>query len=100
LNVRYFSGKLRVDSIEYVTDQNAQFGCCDHERRRIRISHHVAFMPAWVRDYVIVHELAHLVHHGHGSDFWSLVAQYKRMERAKGYLLAKGYELNDEVEDG
>jgi hypothetical protein len=54
-------------------------------------------MPAWVRDYVLVHELAHLVHPDHGADFWRLVAGYKHMERAKGYLLAKGYELNDET---
>ncbi|HQJ14904.1 MAG TPA: DUF45 domain-containing protein [Candidatus Omnitrophota bacterium] len=96
LNRKYFAGKLAYDSIEYVTDQNAQFGCCDYGRGRIRIAHHVAFMPAWVRDYVIVHELAHLVHHGHGADFWGLVARYPHMERAKGYLIAKGYEINDE----
>ena len=100
LNYRYFSGKLRFDSIEYVTDQNSKFGCCDYGRGKIRISHHVAAMPAWVRDYVLVHELAHLVYPDHGADFWRLVAGYKHMERAKGYLLAKGYEFNDEIAQG
>jgi predicted metal-dependent hydrolase len=99
LNKQYFSGKLRFESIEYVTDQNSKFGCCDYVRGRIRIAHHVAFMPAWVRDYVLVHELAHLVHPDHGPDFWKALAGYKHMERAKGYLLAKGYELNDETEE-
>jgi hypothetical protein len=97
LNQAYFSGKLQLCSIEYVTDQNSKFGCCDFNRKRIRIAHHVAQMPAWVRDYVLIHELAHLVHPDHGADFWRLVAGYKHMERAKGYLLAKGYELNDET---
>jgi len=95
LNRKYFSGKLSYNSIEYVTGQNSQFGCCDYAHGKIRIAHHVAFMPEWVRDYVIVHELAHLMHHGHGPDFWGLVRRYPYMERAKGYLLAKGYELND-----
>lgn len=99
LNMKYFSGKLKFESIEYVTDQNSKFGCCDYERRKIRIAHHVAFMPAWVRDYVLVHELAHLIHHDHGAEFWKACAGYKHMERAKGYLLAKGYELNDETEE-
>jgi predicted metal-dependent hydrolase len=98
LNRQYFSGKLRLDSIEYVTDQNSKFGCCDYQLRKIRIAHHVASMPAWVRDYVLIHELAHLVHHGHDADFWATVAKYRHMERAKGYLLAKGYELNDETD--
>ena len=100
LNKEYFSGKLRIDSIEYVTDQNSKFGCCDYGRRKIRIAHHVAAMPAWVRDYVLVHELCHLVHPDHGAAFWESVSRYKHMERAKGYLLAKGYELNDEAGQG
>jgi predicted metal-dependent hydrolase len=97
LNKQFFSGKLRIDSIEYVTDQNSKFGCCDYRRRKIRIAHHVAQMPAWVLDYVLVHELAHLIHPDHGADFWRLVSQYRHVERAKGYLTAKGYELNDET---
>lgn len=91
-----FGRPLDVASIEYVTDQWSKFGCCDFRHRSIRISHHVAAMPSWVRDYVLVHELAHLVHPDHGSDFWALVNRYRLTERAKGYLLAKGYDLQDE----
>jgi hypothetical protein len=43
-------------------------------------------MPHWVRDYVLVHELAHLLVPGHGADFWVIVRGYPRTERAIGYL--------------
>jgi predicted metal-dependent hydrolase len=90
LNLKYFGGTLDINSIEYVTNQTSKFGCCDYGAGAIRISHAVAAMPAWVRDYVIVHELAHLIEHGHGKRFHELVARYPLTERAKGFLLAKG----------
>ena len=42
-------------------------------------------MPAWVVDYVLLHELAHLVEPTHSSSFWALVDRYPQAERARGY---------------
>jgi predicted metal-dependent hydrolase len=69
-----------------------RWGWCDPKERRIRLSLALAEYPAWVRDYVIVHELAHLLVPDHSERFWALVNRYPLTERARGFLIAKGME--------
>lgn len=92
LNREYFEGRLRPAEVRYVTNQNTRYGSCTPATGVIRISHRVAVMPAWVRDYVLVHELAHLKEPNHGPKFWKLVNRYPKTERARGYLIAVGLE--------
>lgn len=99
LNRKYFDGRLRWQSIRFVTNQNTRFGSCTPSDGTIRLSHRLASMPAWVRDYVLVHELAHLVERNHGKRFWKLVNRYPLTERARGYLMAVGME-EIEASDG
>ena len=96
LNRRYFGGELRWESIRWVTNQNKRVGSCTPERGTIRISHRLMQMPVFVRDYVVVHELAHLVESNHGPKFRELVDRYPRAERARGYLMAVGMEAVEE----
>ena len=80
-----------------MTNQNkSRIGSCTPANGAIRLSHRLAAMPAFVRDYVIVHELAHLLEANHGPRFWKLVNRYPKTERARGYLMAVGLE---ELED-
>jgi Protein of unknown function DUF45 len=99
LNRRLFEGKLRWSSIAYA-EQERRWGSCSPEAGVIRISSRAARLPAWVLDYLLVHELAHLVIPGHGLDFWELVGRYTLTERARGYLMAldhrAGHERNDD----
>ena len=69
--------------------QNTRWGSCTPADGRLRISNRVAAYPPWVLDYVIVHELAHLVEPNHSPAFWQLVDRYPLSERARGYLMAK-----------
>ncbi|MFH1428228.1 MAG: M48 family metallopeptidase [Candidatus Margulisiibacteriota bacterium] len=97
LNKKYFDGNLKINSIKYVTNQNKRYGCCNCREKTIRVSHQLTKMPAWVRDYVIIHELAHLLEPNHSKAFWDIVNRYKYTERAKGYLLAHGM-IEDEAD--
>ncbi|MEZ4640473.1 MAG: M48 family metallopeptidase [Caldilineaceae bacterium] len=96
LNRAYFQGKLQWESIRWVTNQNKRYGSCTPSERTIRISHRLAKVPQFVLDYVIVHELAHLLEANHGKRFWKLVNRYPKTERARGYLMAMGLEELDE----
>ncbi|MGW4501633.1 M48 metallopeptidase family protein [Micromonospora sp. NPDC004336] len=73
-------------SIRWVTNQNGRWGSCTPADGTIRISHRVQDMPDWVIDYVLLHELAHLIVPSHNDRFWALVARYPKTERARGYL--------------
>ena len=90
INEKYFGNKLKVNSIEYVTNQNSKFGCCNYQSADIRISHKVGLMPRWVREYVLIHEMAHLIAPNHSRAFWDIVSRYRLAERARGYLMAAG----------
>jgi len=79
-------------SIRWVGNQGSRWGSCTPVDRTIRISDRMAGFPSWVLDYVIVHELAHLVVAGHDDRFNALVARYPKAERAIGFLIAKGIE--------
>jgi predicted metal-dependent hydrolase len=73
----------------WVTNQQQRWGSCTPSTRLIRLSHRLQPMPAWVVDYVMLHELAHLVEPTHSHRFWGLVGRYPAAEKAKGYL--EGY---------
>ncbi len=95
LNEKYFNGTLDF-SIRFVTNQNTRYGSCTSLDRTIRISEKVKTMPLWVQDYIIIHELAHLIHPDHSKKFWEKVKQYRYTERARGYLIAVGAEKTEE----
>ncbi|MDQ6693039.1 MAG: M48 family metallopeptidase [Chloroflexota bacterium] len=92
LNRRYFSGTLRLNEIRWVDNQEKRHGSCTPATATIRISSRLEKMPLWVLDYVLVHELAHLVEANHSRAFWRLVERYPLTERARGYLIAIGLE--------
>jgi predicted metal-dependent hydrolase len=76
-------------TIEWVETMRTRWASCTPAAKSIRLSTRLATFPDWVRDYVIVHELAHLREAAHTPRFWQLVERYPLTERARGYLIAK-----------
>ena len=87
LSDRYLGGLATPESVRWVENQKSRWGSCTPGDRTIRLSARLQGMPAWVIDYVLVHELAHLLEPGHDASFWAWVERYPHAERAKGYLL-------------
>lgn len=86
LSDQYLGGRARPATVRWVTNQNTRWGSCTPAEGSIRLSHRLQGMPEYVIDYVLLHELAHLLVPGHGRRFWQLLESYPRTERARGYL--------------
>ena len=63
-----------------------RWASCTPAEGTIRVSDRLRDVPDHVLDYVLLHELAHLLVPGHGPAFWRLLASYPRLERARGFL--------------
>lgn len=85
----YLGGRVFPTSVRWVTNQRTRWGSCTPVDGTIRISTRVQPMPTWVLDYVLVHELAHLLEPSHNRRFWGWVDRYPQADRAKGFL--EGY---------
>ncbi|MGY1639431.1 M48 family metallopeptidase [Geodermatophilus sp. SYSU D00742] len=86
LSEAHFDGGPQPASVRWVDNQQRRWGSCTPADRTIRLSSRLRTMPEYVVDYVLVHELAHLIEPSHDARFWALVARYPRAERARGFL--------------
>jgi hypothetical protein len=91
LSRRYLDGRARPSSVAWSGVQERRWGSCSLDTGAIRISERLRAFPGYVLDYVLVHELAHLLEADHSPRFWALVGGYPRSERARGFLDGVGY---------
>ncbi len=86
LSAVHLDGAAEPASVRWVDNQQRRWGSCTPADGSIRLSSRLRTMPDYVVDYVLVHELAHLLEAGHDARFWALVARFPRAERARGFL--------------
>jgi predicted metal-dependent hydrolase len=99
LSDRYLGGRAHPASVRWVTNQASRWGSCTIEDRSIRLSTRLRPMPPYVVDYVLLHELAHLLEPAHSPRFWTLLEGYPRTERARGYLEGWSAASGDDAAD-
>lgn len=85
--VERFSRKLGVKPSSFdIRDYKRSWGMCT-KNKEIFINWRVIMAPISVINYVVVHELCHLVYPDHSKEFWSLVnSQISDLEACKKWL--------------
>ena len=80
-----------------IVDSRYRWGSCT-VRNNISVNWRLIKAPMFVVDYVIAHELAHLLEPNHTPRFWNIVkTQVPAMDRARGWLRENGQLLEEEV---
>ena len=79
-----------------IVDNRYRWGSCT-VRDNINLNWRLIKAPIFVIDYVIAHELAHLLEPNHTPRFWNIVkTQIPTMDRARGWLKENGQILEEE----
>lgn len=76
VKVKEWAQKIGVEFNNIVIkDQKTMWASCS-QKHNLNFSYRIIKMPKVIMDYLIVHELSHLIHFNHGSDYWATVAAY------------------------
>lgn len=72
--LKYFANVMQLEPKEMrLINAKHRWGTCDTERV-ISFNWRLIMMPPSVIDYVVVHELAHIIEMNHSNAFWAIVA--------------------------
>jgi hypothetical protein len=95
---RKFSRNLGVSfAVARIVDTRYRWGSCTL-KNNINFNWRLIKAPMYVVDYVIIHELTHLLEANHTPRFWNIVrAQLSKVEKAKQWLLENGQILEEDV---
>lgn len=96
--VRPHSRTLGVEySAAKITDSRFRWGSCT-PKGNLNLNWRLIKAPNFVIDYVIVHELAHLIEPNHTSRFWNIVrCQVPNLEKARAWLKEQGELLEQDL---
>lgn len=95
---RKFANDLGVEFANArVVDNRYRWGSCT-TKDNINFNWRLIKAPMYVVDYVIIHELAHLLEANHTPRFWNIVrAQSSNVDKAKRWLRENGQILEEDI---
>ena len=103
LSGRHLEGRAVPTSVRWVGNQRRRWGSCTPADGTIRLSDRLVPMPEYVVDYVLLHELVHLLVADHGPAFEAWMRGYPRLLEARAFLAgvdhATGHGLGDHPDE-
>jgi predicted metal-dependent hydrolase len=77
-----------------VGNHKTQWGSCGRQGQ-LSFNWRLLLGPRWVAEYVVAHEVAHLVHHNHSQRYWAVVKKiYPDYQAARRWLREHANELH------
>ena len=68
-----------------IRKMTTRWGVCNTKDHRVTLNLELMKKPIYCLDYVIMHELSHLIHANHSRDFWAVVEEncpeYKKIKK-------------------
>jgi len=93
--IEQWSRRMEVDPWEWrIKKMNTRWGTCNVKAHRIWLNLELITMKPEIMEYVIVHELAHLLERGHNKRFKSILDRYLPNWRALSRELKEGLLLS------
>ena len=97
-NAKEYFGKIcfeyaKIMGVEYssikITSAKKRFGSCS-SRKSLCFSFYTMLYPEKAREYVVIHELAHLIHMNHSKKFYSLVEKFMPDYKEREKIIRQG----------
>lgn len=95
LRCKFYAGNMgvRYKSIN-LSGAKKRWGSC-HSNGNLRFNWRLVMAPKDIVDYVVAHELSHLVEHNHSSRFWAVVDKtFPNHREAKNWLKDNHFRLS------
>lgn len=89
-----YTNKIGVNPSQIdIKDYKSRWGGCSHDGV-VSFNWHIIMAPNRIVDYVVVHELCHLIHHDHSEKYWKLVERvFPDWRECKQWLKVNGKAL-------